>query len=349
MNQAIHDISSFVVSESGAFPSVNEFTKLAAANRRAIEQEMKQKEEAVRPVVRKLLEGKINRVDAVKELRNILHGKIGEEELSEVLRNALSEHPELMVGGKRKTRRGKRRKSKKSTRRATKKSIRRSKRGGRGCAAPPKKSRRSQRGGTYYSVQKLKKLQDEVKELIERATVVVEEAKKGERDDDTLQGWLFGGIANRAGDRVSGNVDKLERMLQAFKGRDGYMERMFDEEIMNNPYEHDVYIDDTQFMNAYFNLKALTDEVERAVGIRKRLAAEQRQWAQERRWAEAEAKAAKEAKKADRAADLKQKREWESSLQARKYHDGLPGDRDPTGHLRPPEPQTWREWAGSFF
>lgn len=78
-------------------------------------------ENEVRVVVRKLLNGRITRVTAVKEIHNVLHGRIGEEELSVVLEHALSEQPELMVGEKRKMRR--------RTRNST--------RGVRGSTAPP--------------------------------------------------------------------------------------------------------------------------------------------------------------------------------------------------------------------
>jgi hypothetical protein len=146
MNQAVSDISSFVVSESGVFPSIKQFDELAKANQQAIEQEMKQVKDNVRPVVRKLLDGAVDRVDAVKEIRNILHGEIKEEKLSEVLEHALNEYPELMAGGKRKTRRGKRRATKRSTR------------GVRGGAAAPKRStRRSKRGSRQGAQQHQRK------------------------------------------------------------------------------------------------------------------------------------------------------------------------------------------------
>ena len=116
MDQTISDISSFVVNESGAFPSVNALENVAAANRHAIKKEMKQVEKKVQPVIRKLLEGSIEKLEALKDIRNILQERIDLADLREVLSDALSEHPELMVGGKRKTRRGKRRGSKNTRR-----------------------------------------------------------------------------------------------------------------------------------------------------------------------------------------------------------------------------------------
>lgn len=118
MNQAVNDISSFIVNESGAYPSINLLENVGAANREAIKQEMQQVENVVRPVVRKLLEGSIGKLEALKDIRNILQERIDLADLRRVLNDALSEHPELMVGGKRKTRRGKGRGSKK-TQRAT--------------------------------------------------------------------------------------------------------------------------------------------------------------------------------------------------------------------------------------
>ena len=77
---------------------------------------MKQVEKKVQPVIRKLLEGSIEKLEALKDIRNILQERIDLADLREVLSDALSEHPELMVGGKRKTRRGKRRGSKNTRR-----------------------------------------------------------------------------------------------------------------------------------------------------------------------------------------------------------------------------------------
>lgn len=350
MNQAVSDVSSFVVSESGVFPSVKAFKKLAAANQRAIEQEMKEVEDAVRPVVRKLLNRRISRAAAVKEIHNILHGKIGEEALGKVLEDALGEHPELMVGGKRKTRRGKRGKK---TRRASKKGKRgskRSTRGVRGGVAPPmRKSRRSQRGGKVYTTRQLEQLRDEVNDLIARAKGVVAEAKANEGRESTLHNWLFGGISrgSRYHDEM-GKVWELEWQLDAFTARGGRMERMFDDEIMEDRYGR-WQVDDTQFMNAYFKLKNLTDEVERVVTMRKRIEAEERERMQERRHAEAAAKAAAEAQRRQRVAHGRATRELHRDIQAKLIDDRLPGRNLVGDPLPPPEPKTWGEWAGSFF
>ena len=200
------------------------------------------------------------------------------------------------------------------------------------------------------------RLKEEVSELIARAQGVVAEAKGTEGQESTLHNWLFGGISrgSRHHDKM-GKVWELERQLNGFTARGGRMEQMFDAEIMEDPYGS-WQVNDTQFMDAYFKLKELTDEVEGVVRMRKRLAGDQRQRAQERREAEAAAKAAKASAKADEAAKraqreeaLKQKREWESGLQAKKYEDRLPGRNLAGDPLPPSKSQTWGEWAGSFF
>jgi len=147
MNIAIDDVSSYVVSESGAFPSVNELDNLAEANRLAIRQEMERSKQEVRLVIRKMLEGSIGKMEALRDIRNILHEGIELPDLRNVLNDALSEHPELMVGGKRKTRRGKRRGSKRSTKRVSNKSKRGQSRTKRLRSKKSHRARRSHRGG----------------------------------------------------------------------------------------------------------------------------------------------------------------------------------------------------------
>lgn len=115
MNQAVNDISSFIVSESGAFPSMNELNTRAVANRRAVEREMRRTENMIRSIVHNLLEGKIGKMDALKDIRNILQERVELPELRAVVNDALNEYPDLMVGGKKRGRRTrKQRKTKKS-------------------------------------------------------------------------------------------------------------------------------------------------------------------------------------------------------------------------------------------
>lgn len=105
MNQIIDDISSYIVSESGVFPSVNQLENMDAVQRQNIMMSMDALKNNIRTTVGKYVRGEQTKFQTVSAMVNAFGNRISRDEATDLLNDAKEEHEELenLAGGKKKS------------------------------------------------------------------------------------------------------------------------------------------------------------------------------------------------------------------------------------------------------